>query len=237
MTTQQMIDYTNVRLNKWYANAKLDYNITGSATCRVEGDLFIVDYTENGVSASWSMGFYEEHLGNGKDYFFNVWSEEAIRPQPKGSAPVDTYQGLDLDQTAAVKHSDLHLDTTVFKVVGGLIKIEAVCERTNKPYNVWFQPEDIAFSLDVDLDVLEGLYSDVEVTDSICTAANDIYARYLTGTTTYDIVFQEQKVKGYKFKSQLNKEHTVCASRFADIIEVEAFREKNNYKSYSTVLG
>ena len=132
---------------------------------------------------------------------------------------------------------DLHLDTTDFKVVGGLIKVEAECERTHKMYNVWFQPEDIAFSLDVDLEVLERNYSDSEATDSICTAANDIYERYLTGTTTYDITFQKQVVKSYQFESQTGKKYDRCASHFADIIEVEKFREENNFKSYQKVLG
>lgn len=133
--------------------------------------------------------------------------------------------------------NNLHLDTTGFKAIGGLIKIEAECERTNKLFNVWFQFEDIAFSLDVDVDFLEANYSDLEVTDSICTAANDIYERYCTGTTTYDIHFEEQKIKGYEFISQTGKAYKRCASFFSNLLEVEKFKQKNNFKSYKPILG
>ena len=94
MTTTEMIDYTNAKLANWYKNAKIDYSIEGSATCRVEGDEFIVDYVENGDKATWTMFFHVDYLTNGKDYFFNVWSEEATTPQP-----VDAYQDLDTEQT------------------------------------------------------------------------------------------------------------------------------------------
>ena len=93
MTTTEMINYTNAKLANWYRNAKIDYNIEGSAICRIEGDEFIVDYIENGVKATWKMFFHVDYLSNGKDYFFNVWSEEATTPQP-----VDVYEGLELSE-------------------------------------------------------------------------------------------------------------------------------------------
>ena len=76
MTT--LINYTNNKLNNWYTNAKLDYGVIGSATCKIVGNEFIVNYTEDGVSKKWSMAFYPEYvLDNGMDYFFNVWAEDA----------------------------------------------------------------------------------------------------------------------------------------------------------------
>lgn len=75
MTT--LINYTNKRLNNWYKNAKLDYNVTGSGSLRFENNKAVIDYTENGVSKTWSMYFVEEYISNGIDWIFNVWSEEA----------------------------------------------------------------------------------------------------------------------------------------------------------------
>jgi len=74
----QIENYTNARLSNWYANAKRDFNVIGSATCKIEGNTITVNYTENGVARTWSMAFYPEYATeNGLNYFFNVWSEEA----------------------------------------------------------------------------------------------------------------------------------------------------------------
>ena len=76
--TTQIENYTNNKLNNWYKNAKLDYNVTGFGTTKIEGNEIKIDFTENGVSKTWSMAFYPEYVtDNGLDYFFNVWSEEA----------------------------------------------------------------------------------------------------------------------------------------------------------------
>ena len=74
---KNLINYTNERLNNWYKNAKQDFNVVGSATCKIEGNGFIVNYTENGVSKTWSMAFYPEYVSeNGLNYFFDCWSAE-----------------------------------------------------------------------------------------------------------------------------------------------------------------
>jgi len=72
-----IINHTNEKLNNWYKNAKIDYNVKGSASCKIENGSFIINYTENGVSKVWSMAFYPEYLEFGLDYFYNVWGEQA----------------------------------------------------------------------------------------------------------------------------------------------------------------
>ena len=76
--TTQIENYTNNKLTNWYKNAKLDYNVIGSATTKIEGNEIKIDYTENNISKTWSMAFYPSYvLDSGLDYFFNVWMEEA----------------------------------------------------------------------------------------------------------------------------------------------------------------
>jgi len=72
-----LINYTNERLNKWYSNAKLDYNLIGSGVSKIENDKFIIEYIENGISKVWSMYFELEYSKNNISYFFDVWMDEA----------------------------------------------------------------------------------------------------------------------------------------------------------------
>ncbi len=75
---QNLINYTNAKLNNWYKNAKLDYNVDGFATTKIENGTITINYTENGVSKVWSMPFYIEYvMDNGLDYFYRVWQDEA----------------------------------------------------------------------------------------------------------------------------------------------------------------
>jgi hypothetical protein len=75
---KNLINLTNAKLNNWYKNAKLDYNVDGSATARIENGSFIIDYVENGIAKTWSMCFYPEYVQElDADYFYNVWSSEA----------------------------------------------------------------------------------------------------------------------------------------------------------------
>jgi len=77
-TMKNLINYTNKRLANWYDNAKLDYNVIGNGVARIENNEFIIDYVENGISKTWKMCFYTEYLTElEKDYFFNVWMQEA----------------------------------------------------------------------------------------------------------------------------------------------------------------
>ncbi len=75
--TQTVIERTNNRIGAWYINAKKDFNVVGSGTCKIEGNEFIVNFIENGVSKEWKMAFYPEYLENGVDYLFNCWAEGA----------------------------------------------------------------------------------------------------------------------------------------------------------------
>ena len=77
MTTQRILNFTNERLNNWYANAKIDYNVDGFGTAKIEDNKVIVNYTENGESKVWSMAFYPEYISNGIDWVFNCWMELA----------------------------------------------------------------------------------------------------------------------------------------------------------------
>jgi hypothetical protein len=74
--TDAMISYTNNRIANWYTNAKLDYGVIGKGTCKVEGNSFIVNYTENGEEKVWEMPFYPEYVTENKiSYFFDCWME------------------------------------------------------------------------------------------------------------------------------------------------------------------
>jgi hypothetical protein len=75
MTT--LINITNEKLNNWYKNAKIDYNVIGSGFLTIENNTATINFTENGVSKTWSMPFYPEYAEFGNDYIFNVWMEEA----------------------------------------------------------------------------------------------------------------------------------------------------------------
>ena len=75
MTT--LINYTNERLNNWYSNAKLDYNVVGKGSLTIENNKATINFTENGVEKVWSMYFELEYSKNNLDYIFSVWMDEA----------------------------------------------------------------------------------------------------------------------------------------------------------------
>jgi len=75
-----LIAHTNMRLVGWYENAKLDYNVDGVGSTKVDLDNneIIIDYTENGVEKTWSVAFYVEYLESESiNYFYNVWMEQS----------------------------------------------------------------------------------------------------------------------------------------------------------------
>ena len=75
---QAVINQTNSKISNWYKNAKIDFNVDGVGTTKIEGNEIFVNFTENGISKVWSMAFYPEYaLDNGLNYFFDVWAEEA----------------------------------------------------------------------------------------------------------------------------------------------------------------
>ena len=75
MTT--LINYTNEKLNNWYSNAKLDYNVVGKGSLTIENNKATINFTENGVEKVWSMYFELEYSKNNLDYIFSVWMDEA----------------------------------------------------------------------------------------------------------------------------------------------------------------
>jgi len=75
-TLSKHIQTANNRLASWYKNAKIDYNVIGEGTANVDGNMFVVNYTEDGVAKIWSMEFWAGESYD-VDYFFNVWMEQA----------------------------------------------------------------------------------------------------------------------------------------------------------------
>lgn len=75
-TIKSVVEYTQSRVNAWYENAKIDYNVDGNAYV-VESDKEVsVVFTENDVTDTYSVDkvtLAEE----GVDYLFNTWSELA----------------------------------------------------------------------------------------------------------------------------------------------------------------
>lgn len=77
MTTLNVINHTNNKIANWFKNSKTDFNVTGEGVASIENDQFVINYEEDGVEKKWSTAFYPEYLEFNKDYFFNVWMEEA----------------------------------------------------------------------------------------------------------------------------------------------------------------
>ena len=74
-TANKIINFTNSKLENYYKNAKIDFNINGSAITTIEGGLITIECTEDGFTSFWSTAFYLEYAENNLDYFFNIWSE------------------------------------------------------------------------------------------------------------------------------------------------------------------
>lgn len=68
------VGYTNDKLIGWYENAKHYYGVIGSGKARIEGDIFIIDYVEDGVEKTWSYGYWGDEYGI--EFYFNVWMEQ-----------------------------------------------------------------------------------------------------------------------------------------------------------------
>lgn len=79
MTIQDIVNYTNIRIESWYMNALLDHDVVGEGKAFYDEntDTIIVSYIEDGVSKTWEMAFYPEYISNGLDWVYNCWSELA----------------------------------------------------------------------------------------------------------------------------------------------------------------
>lgn len=71
---QQVIDYTNFKLQDWYKNVKIDYGVDGKGRCTYENNNVVINYTEDGVEKQWQYGFYSDER---KEFYFNVWMEQS----------------------------------------------------------------------------------------------------------------------------------------------------------------
>ena len=75
-TISKVVDYTQNRVNTWYENAKIDYDVDGNAYVIETSNEVSIAYTEDDVTKTFSMS-KEELLEENVDYLFNVWSELA----------------------------------------------------------------------------------------------------------------------------------------------------------------
>ena len=73
----QIINYTNSRLANWYKEVKESYNVIGSGSLTINNDEAKIVFTEDGVTKTFSMAFYDEYESFGIDYIFNIWMENA----------------------------------------------------------------------------------------------------------------------------------------------------------------
>lgn len=135
--------------------------------------------------------------------------------------------------------TDLHLTTDNYKLIAGYVKIEAECQDTNTWHNIYIEEVAIEFSLDIEEGELVNYCHNEEdnATDAICTAAQDIYDRFLTGKTTYDIFTERQQVVGFKFVTASGKDYNVVIPWIKSEAEAEQWRVKHNHKSYIAVLA
>lgn len=72
-TVNRVLKYTNERLSNWYENAKIDYNVNGSAKATFENDKIVIKAIEEEKEMHFEMNIYgDEEVG----YFFDVWASE-----------------------------------------------------------------------------------------------------------------------------------------------------------------
>ena len=77
---ENLIEYTNLELVRWYENVKSEYGVIGFGETKYNesNNTITVDYTEEGTQNTWSMAFYPEYLKEQKiSWVFNCWMELA----------------------------------------------------------------------------------------------------------------------------------------------------------------
>lgn len=75
-TINEIISYTQNRVNTWYENAKIDYNIDGNAYVVANETEVSIVFTEDDVTDTFSLSL-ESVQEEAVDYLFNVWAEQA----------------------------------------------------------------------------------------------------------------------------------------------------------------
>lgn len=75
ITIQEIIEFTNSELKRWYCDVKDEYGVIGDgeASYDAENNVIRVVYTENGVINTWEICFYPEYVENGINWVFNCW--------------------------------------------------------------------------------------------------------------------------------------------------------------------
>jgi hypothetical protein len=116
--------------------------------------------------------------------------------------------------------------------MGGLLVFTGE-SQLSKTYNVAFSFEDFEAYLDVE--GLQQAYENGE-TEGIDFEdhAQCIFDAWHRGGTGYEVQVSLQILKKFKFERKEGGFHLVCAKRIADPFK---FQKKNNYKSFSPVLG
>ena len=71
---QNLVNYTNARLENWYLNAKEEYGVIGNGTAKYyeEMEMIAIESEENGIISILEIPYV---LDQDQDYAFNVWME------------------------------------------------------------------------------------------------------------------------------------------------------------------
>jgi hypothetical protein len=72
----QILSYTNKKLENWYKNAKIDFGVNGDAIAEYDSktDSIVITYTEDGKKKTFSVSNFESEKIS---FVFDVWAEMA----------------------------------------------------------------------------------------------------------------------------------------------------------------
>lgn len=66
-------DYLKHRINDWYVNAKIDYNVTGKfKNIKICKEHLIIEWVENEKGHDLEIGYYNEFT---MEQLYNIWME------------------------------------------------------------------------------------------------------------------------------------------------------------------
>jgi hypothetical protein len=77
---ENVVEYTNVKIQNWYKEVKITYGVIGSGVCKYNEltNTMTVEYVEDGKCKIWEMPFYPEYTKEQSiDWVFNCWGELA----------------------------------------------------------------------------------------------------------------------------------------------------------------
>ena len=73
---QKVINYTNKRIEEWYKNALINYNVKGRGVAHYDKkeNKVVVEYVEDGKQKKWEMAYYPEYVTENRiDWIFDCW--------------------------------------------------------------------------------------------------------------------------------------------------------------------